>query len=185
MTPLAWFACAVGGCNIVGSLAGLYAPDRARRTLGGFARHDLWGWALTAADLAWAGWLILHTPPFSAMQNIQPMVYLGAPLAFFLVVVFLDEMLAARALGGLLLLLGSPIMMAARANESSLAFIMTLLAYAWVVAGMILVVSPFRLRQAATHLAADRQRFRSCAFFTLALGAFLLLLGLTAYRIPA
>lgn len=182
MSHLAWLACVVGGFKIAGSVAALYSPDSARRVIGGFARHEIWGWVLTSVNLAWAGWLILHTPPFSAMPSIEPMVYLGGPLAFFLVVVFLDEMLAARALGGLLLLVGSPIMMAARESESGLSVVMTLLAYAWVVAGMVLVVSPYRLRQALAYLTIDRRRFRGWSLLGLGMGLVLLGLGLTVYR---
>lgn len=148
----------------------------------GFARNEIWGWILTAVDLAWAGWLVLHTPPFSAMKSIEPMVYVACPLAFFLVVVFLDEMLSARALGGFLLLLGSPLMMAARTHDSAWSLIMTLVAYVWVVLGMVFVVSPYRLRQMASALAEDGRRFRGWSLAGLAAGGSLLLLGLTVYR---
>ncbi len=181
MTQLAIATCALGGLNVACGLGSLYAPDQARRAWNAFARHEVLGWVLTAVNLFWASWLVLHTPPFIGMARIEPMVYVAAPLLFFLLVVFLDEMLAARSLGGFLLLLGGPVMMAARMNESPLSMIMTLLAYGWVIVGMVLVVSPFRLRDFAQFLTHDRRRFRSGNLVVLAVGVAMLTLGLAVY----
>ena len=38
------------------------------------------------------------------MPRIETIVYVGTPLSFFAVVLFVDELLAPRALGGLLIL---------------------------------------------------------------------------------
>ena len=181
MTDLALAACALGGAKVAASLGSLYAPDTARRTWLGFARHEIAGWVLTAIALAWACWLLLKTPPFSVMPRIEPMVYVGGPLAFFILVIFLDEMLASRALGGLLVLLANPVMAAARMNESPISVVMTLLAYAWAVYGMVLVVSPFRFRQLAEYITASRKRFRSGNLVGLGAGIVLLVLGAAVY----
>jgi hypothetical protein len=181
MTELAMLTCALGGLKIAGCLGSLYAPDQARRALTGFTRHEVSGWILTAIDLFWAGWLILHTPPFSAMPKIEPLVYLGAPLAFFLLVIFMDEMLAPRALGGLLLLIATPVLESARWHESEWTVVMKLIAYAWVVIGMFLVVSPYRYRQYVSLITGDGHRFRGSSILGLIVGILLVTLGLTVY----
>lgn len=181
MSELELVTCALGGALVILALASLYAPDAARRAWLGFARHDAAGWALTATGLAWACWLLLKTPPFSAMPRIEPMVYVGGPLAFFILVIFLDEMLAARALGGILLLLASPVLTAARMSESQASVVMTLLGYAGAIYGMVLVVSPFRLRRLAESVTADRNRFRAGNLAALAAGGLLLALGAFVY----
>jgi len=181
MSELAMLTCALGGIKIAGCLGSLCAPDQARRALTGFSRHEASGWFLTAVDLFWAGWLVLHTPPFSAMTKIQPLVYLGAPLAFFLLVIFMDEMLAPRALGGLLLLIAAPVLESARCHESEWSLVMKLIAYAWVIAGMFLVVSPYRYRQYVSLVTGDRSRFRGSSVVGLIVGVLLVTLGLTVY----
>lgn len=181
MTDLALAACALGGVKVAASLGSLYAPVAARRTWLGFARHEVAGWALTAAALGWACWLLLKTPPFSVMPRIEPMVYVGGPLAFFILVIFLDQMLASRALGSLLILLANPVLAAARMNESPLSLVMTLLAYAWAVYGMVLVVSPFRFRQLAEYITDNSNRFRGGNLAGLAAGVLLLVLGVVVY----
>lgn len=181
MTNLAIATCAYAGVNIAGALGALLAQDRARRCWRAFARNDVSGWILTAIDLFWAGYLVLNTPPFNAMPRIHLLVYVGAPLMFFLMVVFMEEMLAPRALGGFLLLLATPFLDAARWEESTLRFVITVLAYLWVIAGMWLVISPYRFRQFADYLAGDGSRFRRANLCGLAIGILLLTLGLTVY----
>jgi hypothetical protein len=181
MTELAIATCALGGLKIAGCLGSLYAPDQARRALNGFSRNEISGWVLTAICLFWSGWLILHTTPFSGVPRIEPLVYVGTPLAFFLLVIFMDELLAPRAAGGLLLLVACPILEGARQHESSLSLVMTLVMYVIVVFGMVLVVSPYRLRQLLAYLTHDRSRFRRSNFMGLVVGALLVTLGLTAY----
>lgn len=180
-SSLAVWTCVIGAVKIGGCLFSLYHPDRSRQMWRAFPRHDFSAWVLTAVDLSWSAWLILHTPPFSGMPRIEPMVYVATPLAFFVIVVFLDELLAARALGGLLLLTAAPVLTAARFNPSSWSVIMTLIAYALVIVGMIIVVSPYRLRQWVEPLIRDRRRYRTYNIAGLTVGAVLLLLALVAY----
>ena len=164
------------------ALAGLYAPDRMRRALRAFPRHEISGWVLAAAALLWSGWLVLHTLPFSNMPRIETMVYVGAPVCFFAVVLYMDELLAPRALGGLLLLIAGPVLAATRLHDSRWSAIMTLLAYAWVIMGIVLVVSPFRFRRAFEPWLEDRRRFRMANYAGLVFGLVLITLALTVYR---
>ena len=181
MTNLALATCALGGVKVAGSLGSLYAPDVARRTWLAFSRNDITGWVLTAMDVFWACWLLLNTPPFSGMPKIEPMVYVGGPLAFFILVIFLDELLAPRALGGLLLLLAEPVLASAREHASSWSLVMTVIAYLWIIYGMVLVVSPFRFRKIAEIFTRDRQRFHAGNLLGLAVGCLLLILGVAVY----
>lgn len=181
MTTLAIATCTYAGFKIAGSLGALVAPEQARRCWRGFSRNDVTAWVLTAIDLFWAGYLVLTTPPFSAMPRINLLVYAGAPLAFFLMVVFMDEMLAPRALGGLLLLLATPFLDAARWGDNSWRYVITLLAYLWVIVGMWLVISPYRFRQFTDYVAGDGGRFKRTNIVGLAIGILLMALGLMVY----
>jgi len=181
MTNLALATCALGGVKVAGSLGSLYAPDLARRIWLAFSRNDMTGWVLTAVDIFWACWLLLSTPPFSETPNIEPMVYVGGPLTFFILVIFLDELLAPRALGGFLLLLAEPVLALAREHASTWSLVMTAIAYLWIIYGMILVVSPFRFRKVAEVLTRDRKRFHAGNVFGFAVGCVLLILGVAVY----
>lgn len=181
MTSLAIVACAIGGAKLLSSTAALYAPDTARRALLGLPRHDVAGWVLTAVSLFWSGWLLLNTPPFSEFAYIEPLVYVGMPLAFFALVLFLDELLAARALGGFVLLIASPILTAARWHNSSFSLLISLLTYAAIVFAVLLVVAPYYLRTAILFLTRSHTRFRIASLLGAGLGAFLLLLGLFVF----
>ena len=182
MTKLATAAGAIGLLHLVSALAGLYAPDRARRALRAFPRHDVSAWVLTAAALGWSGWLVLHTLPFSNMARIETLVYVGTPVCFFAVVLYVDELLAPRALGGLLLLVAGPVLAAARLHDARLSLVMTLLAYAWIVTGMVLVATPYRFRRMCEPWLRDRARFRGLNLAGLALGLILIILACTVYR---
>lgn len=181
MTTLAIIACAIGGTKLLVSVASLYAPDTARRALLGLPRHDVAGWVLTAVSLFWAGWLLLNTPPFSEFVYIDPLVYVGMPFAFFALVLFLDELLAARALGGFLLLLAAPILAAARWHDSSFSLLLSLLTYIAIVFALLLVVAPYYLRTVLLFLTHNHTRFRIANLLGAGFGAFLLLLGLFVF----
>jgi uncharacterized protein YjeT (DUF2065 family) len=104
-------------------------------------------------------------------------VYLVAPLAFVLIVLFMDELLAARAFGGVLLLLGDPILDAIRWHDSPLRLVITSLTYVMVVAGMALVLSPYYFRTWAHAFAGSDGRCRLTGLASCLLGAGLVALG--------
>jgi hypothetical protein len=168
----------------LGVLLGLpltLAPARCRALLSSFPRHPGAAWALTAACVLWVTWIVWHAA-LGRFEFLKPGLYLAAPAVFFLLIHFLDELLAARALGGLLLLMANPVLNAARWHDTPWRFVMTALAYAWVVAGMALVLSPYLFRRWSRVAAADDARCRATGIAALALAALLVGLGLTLYR---
>ena len=58
---------------------------------------------------------------------------------------------------------------------------MKLIAYAWVIVGMFLVVTPYRYRWFVSHFTRDCRRFRNGSLVGLVAGVFLVTLGLTVY----
>jgi hypothetical protein len=55
-------------------------------------------------------------------------------------------------------------------------------AYLWIVAGMWLTVSPWRLRDYLNWLTASEQRIRISSALRLCLGIVVIVLGVTAFR---
>ncbi|MCX6997651.1 MAG: hypothetical protein NTV49_11335 [Kiritimatiellaeota bacterium] len=180
MSPLAVWACAVGAVMMAVNLAVVLAPGPLRRLLLAFPRSRGPAWLLTAVDLVWASWVVYHAD-LGRFDGLKPSLFLLTPLAFGLIVFFMDELLAPRALGGLLLLLANPVLNAARWHPSAWHFVMTVLAYAWVAAGIVLVLSPFRFRQAAGFATRTDARCRSGGLARLAFGLLLLVLGVIVF----
>jgi hypothetical protein len=135
---------------------------------------------LTAIDISWVAWIILHAS-LGRFELLKPLVYIAAPVSFFALVYFVDELLAPRALGGLLLLLANPILNSARWIETDWRFVMIVMAYMWVITGILFVLSPFRLRQAAELGTRTDLHCILGGFARFFVGAFVLFLGLKVY----
>ena len=180
MNELTIIAAVTGGILTVFNVLPALAPERAQSWFKAFPRHVLCGRVLAAAALAWAGWLLYHTP-LGALERYRPLVYLLTPTAYVLVIVFVDDLLAPRALGGLMLLAPEPILAAARFHPSPFRVVMLVLAYVLVVGGMALVLSPYLFRKAAERLFGTRLGCRLWGGLGLGLGLLIVLLGLAVY----
>ena len=159
---------------------GVVRPDRMRAALKAFPRHRGAAWLLTAVDLVWAGILLARTP-LGRFDAYKPLLWVLTPLAVVLVGVFVDELLAPRALGGLLLLAAAPILDAARWHPSGLRLVVTVLAYGMVLKGLVLVVAPYRFRTATERLFATDAACRLGCGAGVAVGIGLIILAFTVY----
>ena len=181
MSDLSIAAVITGAAGIAAGLLAAGVPGTAKRCLERFSRSAVAAWILTAVDMAWAGWLLYHATFLSDVPWLQRLIPFLFPIFFVLVVFFMDELLAARALGALLLLLPNIVLEVARWHESQWRLVMTVLAYLWVVAGMILVLSPYQFRKTVALLAADVGTCRATGISVLVAGTALVGLGLFVY----
>jgi len=179
-STLALMALAVGLVVAGLNVPCLLWPGRVRAAALAFPRSRGPAWLLTALDLGWVAWIVLHAQ-LGRFEWVKPYLYAAAPLSFFLIVIFMDELLAPRALGGLLLLLANPVIIAARWHESDWRLVMIGLAYVWAVAGIVLVLSPFYFRRVAAWALATDGRCRQLGLLRLAFGAALVALALAVY----
>ena len=180
MSDLTIAAYAMGAVLAVIHLPAIGWPAAFRRALEAFPRNVGAARALTAVDLFWVSWVIYHAN-LGRFDSLRPGLFLAAPAAYLLLVFYLDELLAPRALGGLLLLVANPVLEAARWNESPWRLLLTVLCYVWVVFGMMFVLSPYRFRQVAAVWIASENRCRLMGAIGLAFGALLIVLGRIAY----
>ena len=123
--------------------------------------------------------MLLHAN-LGRFDIVKPALYLLAPACFFLLINFLDELLSARALGGLLLLIANPVLNAARWHDSAWRYVPIVLAYVWAVAGMLLVLSPYLFRRWVLPFCASDGRARLAGAALLALA---ILLGALAFAV--
>ncbi|NCC49616.1 MAG: hypothetical protein EOM20_00225 [Spartobacteria bacterium] len=181
MSLFAILSIIVGSVLIVSGLCLLLLPLASLQAVTMFPRSRWPGWVLTAVDLAWVAY-ILQDAYLGPCEFLKPYIYPVAPVAFFLVIYYMDELLAPRALGGLLLLAGSPVLNAARWYDTSWRLYMVVLAYLWVIMGMTLVLSPFRFRKTMEFVFKTDVRRRACAFAGTLVGLCAVLLAVAKYR---
>jgi hypothetical protein len=180
MSDLAWTAVVIGGVILIIHLPFVVAPARVRSAVKSFPRSKWAGRILTACALGWAAW-ILATSPLGRVERYKPWLYLLTPATFLLIICFMDELLAARALGGLFLLVPLPLLKAARWHESSLSIVMVLLAYALAVAGMALVLSPYLFRKLGSLCTDSEERCKGLGVVGIGFGVLVVILGLMVY----
>ena len=96
--------------------------------------------------------------------------------------IFVRDFLAVRGLAVCLLLLAWFTLNRTRWEDSSARLILVVWAYLWVICGMWFTISPWRLRDFLNWWTANSNRLKLGSVLQLALGAIVLLLGLTAFR---
>jgi hypothetical protein len=180
MSKLALIAAGLGVFIMIVNLPAVLTPMLFRRVALSFPRSKLPGWLLLVFDLTWVSWVMLHAY-FGRFEFLKPAIYAAAPIAFILMVIFMDELLAPRALGGLLLLIANPVLAAARWHESEWRLVLTVIAYVWVIVGMTLVLAPFWFRYLVEFSTRTKARCILLGLVRLAFGAFVLFLGLRIY----
>lgn len=127
------------------ALVMLVKPHVYRAWLQRFPR-DVWsGRILSALALLWAAWL-LYDMPLGRFEGWKPLVWPAAIVLGGFVWYYMDELLAPRALGALLLLYPAPVLAAARLHPSPWRVVMSVLAYICVIKGIALLLSPFWFR---------------------------------------
>ncbi len=165
----------LGALGLLAGFVALRFPGAVRAGLERFPRSKAPGWVLTAAGTFWVGWVIAHAA-LGRFEAVKPLVPILAVLSFGAIVYFLDELLAPRALGGLLMLLANPLLNGVRWSDSPWRYAVVLIAYAWVIAGCVLMLHPWAFRKAAARFAAPGW-LRAAGWTKLTGGAILLAAG--------
>ena len=98
-----------------------------------------------------------------------------------LVTIFVPGFLAARGLGCLLLLAAAVVLDAAFLVTTPWRYVMTILAYWWVIAGMVLVYSPHLWRDLINYMTKTPAGLRSASWPGVIFGVVLIVLGIFVY----
>ena len=154
---------------------GLTNPAGFRDMLRKFPRSEPAGWVLMLVATGWFLWL-LKAEAVSDFATYKPYMYIGFTLLGLGTCVFVKDFLAVRGLAIVLLLLAKLVTDTARWGESPWRLLLVTLAYLWIVAGIWLTVSPWRLRDIIEWKLATDQRVRIGSAVRLAL--WLLIAGL-------
>jgi hypothetical protein len=168
-----------GAFLIVISLPGLLKPDLATAAQR-FPRSRVAGVILLTAALVWSFWLLatMEMGEFSAFR--RPLL-VALPIGYVLVLRFVDEFLAVRALGILCLLAAEPLLDAAFLRYETSRLLVTGFAYLLIVAGLFWVTIPYLLRDQINWSAGSAVRWRFIHGIALFYGVVILALAITVY----
>src|ERR1700745_1096220 len=144
-------------------LAHLYAllrPNDSQKFLLKLPRSRTAGVILFGGDAVWCFWLI-STMDLEEFSWLRPYVQLAIPVLFFLTVIFVDELLAARALGIFAMLIAEPMISSAFLRPEVWRLLIVFLAYVWLTLGMFWVGKPYLLRDQINWITKSLFRWRA------------------------
>lgn len=162
------------------ALPNLVAPNLLRGLAGRLPRSRVLGIVLLTIALFWSFWL-LSTMEMGEFSNFRRPLQIILPIGYFLVLRFVDEFLAVRALGMLCLLAAEPLLDAAFLRTESSRLLVTVFAYILIVAGLFWVMMPYLLRDEINWGARSIGRWVSLHALALLYGAALLFFAFTRY----
>jgi hypothetical protein len=182
MNSLSIVALSMAIVHIVIGLFLCVKKENAKTILLAYPRHPYLGKILSAVCIAWLCNLAYKTQmPFPILEQNKIWIFIAGPALLYFTVMYLNELLSARALGALVLLACSPILDAARPHLSQASLIVPTVTYIWVIAGVFLVVQPWRFRKCIDRwFTGSKQVLAFGVGFTL-VGAVLGLMSLLIY----
>jgi hypothetical protein len=178
--PMRWVGIGLGLALLVTHLWAWWRQKAVGSFLQAFPRHYGWGVALLTVDAAWA---------FFAMKNVdmQEFYYLrrwvlmALPVMYVLILLYVKEFLAVRALGALMLLAAGPVLASAFLQPQQTRLLLPVLAYAWIFAGFFFVGMPYVMRDGIHWLLARENRLKIAIGSGVVYGAALLALAVMTY----
>ena len=171
---------AAGIILILLGLPGLVRPRIVQNFARQMPRSLLAGVVLLTIDLIWAFWL-LSTMEMGEFSSFRRPLLIILPVGYLLVLRFLDEFLAVRALGILCLLAAEPLLDAAFFRYEPSRLVVTVFAYVLVVAGLFWVTMPYLLRDQINWSARSDGRWRILHGIAVAYGVVTIALAVTQY----
>jgi hypothetical protein len=127
------------------SIPGLVKPEMMRKLAQRFPRSRAFAVALLTIDGIWSFWL-LATMEMGEFSTFRRPLLIALPIGYFLALRFVNELLAVRALGILLLLSAEPLLDAAFFRYEPSRLLVTTFAYLLIIAGLFWVTMPYLLR---------------------------------------
>jgi len=180
MTLLALISITMGAFYVSIQAWSIFSRDSFMRVLRAFPRHKNAAIVLVVIDLVWVGYLI-QISDLDRFDYLKPAVYVVGPISLFLLIHYLDELLAPRALGGFILLIAHPILTAARWYESSWKLVIVTITYLAIIKGMIFVLSPYRFRDFTERIFSNPLLLKLSHVSGVLIGGLLISLGFTVF----
>ena len=155
-------------------LVALLKGTSIRELLRDFPRNRAMGVVLMTINALWAFWVV-SSMDLGEFGPLRQKILFAIPIAYVLVVFFVEEFLAVRALGTLMLLAACVVLDAAwfkvpdRMAWTKL--LLPTLAYAWIILGMFWVGMPYLMRDQISWLTHEGSRWKAACIGGLVYGA--------------
>lgn len=150
----------VGVVLVVAHLIGLLHAQGTKKWLSALPRSRSMAVVFLTIVSVWAFWLVA-TMDLGEFSPYRQLLKVLVPAAYFLSLKFMDEFLAVRALGMLLLLAAEPVLEAAFLKPQLSKLLLVCLAYAWVTLGLFWVGMPYLMRDQIQWLLRGHGRYRA------------------------
>jgi hypothetical protein len=180
MTRLALTSTLLGAAIIAGRLPGVIAPATFRECTQKFPRSVFWGRVLFGIAALWAG-IVMFRAATDDWAWARPIVVIGVPVAYWLVIRYADQFLALRGTAALMLLVAKIAVDAADLSDLPLRLVVTVMAYLGVCGAMWMAIAPHQVRDWIGFITANDTRCRAACSVGVAVGALLVALGLCVY----
>jgi hypothetical protein len=162
------------------TLPGLIKPALVQNWLKRFPRSSIAGIVLLSLALVWSFWL-LATMEMGEFSSFRRPLMIVLPIGYVLVMRFVDEFLAVRALGILCLLAAEPLLEAAFFRYETSRLLVTVFAYLLIVAGLFWVTMPYLLRDQINWSARSNARWHTLHGLAAVYGLTILACAFTQY----
>jgi multisubunit Na+/H+ antiporter MnhG subunit len=180
---LSSFAIGLGLVFALPAVFGLTAPDKFRNAMREFPRSNTWGWFLMLLGTAWFVYNVgqEQVADFQSYKKVLLTFFAGVGIASCL---FVRDFLAVRGAAVVMLLLAKGMVDTGRPLLGATGWVVLwqAWAYVFVVAGIWLTVSPWRMRDLILWATANERRIRITCGARLAFCLLIVLLGATVYR---
>ena len=162
---------------------GLAKPAQLGAVARKFPRNLPLGVLLMLLGTAWFVWLV-NNEPIADFSAFKPYMMAGFVAVGVGSCIFVQDFLAVRGLAVVMLLLAKLMVDTGRPHlgESPFVVVIQVWAYFFVVMGIWFTVTPWKLRDFVNWATATEERTRLLSGVRLAFAAFVLILGLTAFR---
>ena len=168
-----------GAFLVLIGLVGLIKPGLATAAQR-FPRSRVAGVLLLTIVLIWTFWLVA-TIQMGEFSSFRRPLLIALPIGYVLVLWFVDEFLAVRALGILCLLAAEPLLDAAFLRYETSRLLVTVFAYLLIIAGLFWVAIPYILRDQINWGTRSTARWRCLNALALIYGGVILTFAFTQY----
>ena len=159
---------------------GIIRADLMRAYIKGFPRSNYAGWVL-AGFCCFLGAREALAMNMGGLNAFKGYIFVLAPLVFVGSVTCLKELLAPRALGALLCLLAVSMVKVAVFSGQPYFQIISALAYAWVIIGLVWFMAPWQFRKMHQRILKNTTLYYSLLGLKSLFGLILILLGFFIY----
>ena len=171
---------AAGALLLVISLPGFIKPSAVQTWLKSLPRSRVAGVVLLTLVLVWAFWL-LATMEMGEFSGFRKPLLIILPIGYLLIIRFVEEFLAVRALGILCLLAAEPLLEAAFFRYETSRLFLTVFAYLLIIAGLFWVTMPYLLRDQINWSVQTKTRWHAVHGIAALYGITILACAFTQY----